>query len=62
MEGSGPTLLLIHGYRFNSWDWAQLWDRLTDRFTVIAPDMLGMGFSARHEFGQQVREHRWATC
>ena len=44
-EGSGPTLLLIHGYPFNSWDWAPLWDRLTDRFTVIAPDMLGMGFS-----------------
>ncbi len=22
-----------------------MWDRLTERFTVIAPDMLGMGFS-----------------
>ena len=43
--GAGPTLLLIHGYPFNSWDWAPLWDRLTERFTVIAPDMLGMGFS-----------------
>lgn len=43
--GSGPPLLLIHGYPFNSWDWAPLWDRLTERFTVIAPDMLGMGFS-----------------
>ncbi len=43
--GSGPALLLIHGYPFNSWDWAPLWDRLTERFTVIAPDMLGMGFS-----------------
>ena len=52
-EGSGPTLLLIHGYPFNSWDWAPLWDRLTDRFTVIAPDMLGMGFSdkpAKYEY------------
>jgi pimeloyl-ACP methyl ester carboxylesterase len=44
-EGSGPHLLLIHGYPFNTWDWAPLWDRLTERFTVIAPDMLGMGFS-----------------
>lgn len=43
--GAGPTLLLIHGYPFNSWDWAPLWDRLTERFTVVAPDMLGMGFS-----------------
>jgi pimeloyl-ACP methyl ester carboxylesterase len=45
MQGSGPYLLLIHGYPFNSWDWAPLWDRLTERFTVVAPDMLGMGFS-----------------
>jgi pimeloyl-ACP methyl ester carboxylesterase len=45
VQGSGPHLLLIHGYPFNSWDWAPLWDRLTERFTVIAPDMLGMGFS-----------------
>jgi pimeloyl-ACP methyl ester carboxylesterase len=44
-EGHGPRLLLIHGYPFNTWDWAPLWDRLTERFTVIAPDMLGMGFS-----------------
>lgn len=43
--GSGPNLLLIHGYPFNSWDWAPIWERLTERFTVIAPDMLGMGFS-----------------
>jgi pimeloyl-ACP methyl ester carboxylesterase len=44
-EGSGPHLMLIHGYPFNTWDWAPLWDRLTERFTVVAPDMLGMGFS-----------------
>jgi len=45
LEGSGPRLLLIHGYPFNSWDWAAIWPTLTKRFTVIAPDMLGMGFS-----------------
>jgi pimeloyl-ACP methyl ester carboxylesterase len=44
-EGSGPLLLLIHGYPFNTWDWAPIWSTLTERFTVIAPDMLGMGFS-----------------
>ncbi|HEY5840110.1 MAG TPA: alpha/beta hydrolase [Mycobacterium sp.] len=46
-EGSGPNLLLIHGYPFNSWDWALIWPTLTQRFTVIAPDMIGMGFSAK---------------
>jgi pimeloyl-ACP methyl ester carboxylesterase len=47
MGGSGPLLLLIHGYPFNSFDWAAIWPTLTQRFTVIAPDMIGMGFSAK---------------
>lgn len=47
VEGSGPPLLLIHGYPFNSFDWAPIWPTLTQRFTVIAPDMMGMGFSAK---------------
>jgi pimeloyl-ACP methyl ester carboxylesterase len=53
VEGSGPRLLLIHGYPFNSYDWAPIWPALTQRFTVIAPDMLGMGFSdkpVRYEY------------
>ena len=57
-EGSGPTLLLIHGYPFNTWDWAPLWDRLTARFTVVAPDMLGMGFSDKPvAYGYSVYDH-----
>ncbi len=44
-EGTGPNLLLVHGYPFNSYDWSDIWPELTSRFTVIAPDMLGMGFS-----------------
>jgi pimeloyl-ACP methyl ester carboxylesterase len=56
--GSGPTLLLIHGYPFNSWDWAPMWDRLTDRFTVVAPDMLGMGFSDKPiKYEYSVHDH-----
>jgi pimeloyl-ACP methyl ester carboxylesterase len=57
-EGSGPTLLLIHGYPFSTWDWAPLWDRLTARFTVVAPDMLGMGFSDKPvAYGYSVHDH-----
>jgi len=57
-EGSGPTLLLIHGYPFNTWDWAPLWDRLTARFTVVAPHMLGMGFSDKPvAYGYSVHDH-----
>ncbi|OBH04191.1 MULTISPECIES: alpha/beta fold hydrolase [unclassified Mycobacterium] len=47
VEGSGPPLLLIHGYPFNTFDWAAIWPTLTQRFTVVAPDMMGMGFSAK---------------
>ncbi len=43
--GSGPYLLAIHGYPFNSWDWSLIWPAITQRFTVVAPDMIGMGFS-----------------
>lgn len=46
-EGSGPTLLLVHGYPTSSWDWVKVWPALTKRFDVVAADMLGFGFSAK---------------
>jgi pimeloyl-ACP methyl ester carboxylesterase len=48
-----PVLLLIHGFPTASWDWHALWPVLASRFRVIAPDLLGFGFSAkppRHAF------------
>lgn len=46
-EGEGETLLLIHGFPTASWDWWRVWPELTQRYRVIAPDMLGFGFSAK---------------
>jgi len=46
-EGSGPCLVLVHGYPFSSFDWTRIWQALSERFRLIAPDMLGMGFSAK---------------
>lgn len=46
-EGSGPVLLCIHGFPTASWDWHKLWPELTARFRVVAPDMIGFGFSAK---------------
>ncbi len=46
-EGQGDVLVLIHGYPTASWDWHLLWPELTRRYRVIAPDMLGFGFSAK---------------
>lgn len=45
--GSGDSLLCIHGFPTASWDWHRLWPDLTRRFDVIAPDLLGFGFSAK---------------
>ena len=46
-QGTGPVLLLLHGFPTASWDWVKLWEPLAARFTVIAPDMIGYGFSAK---------------
>ncbi|WP_327439695.1 alpha/beta hydrolase [Pseudomonas donghuensis] len=45
--GQGEPLLLIHGFPTASWDWHYLWVPLTQRFRVIACDMLGFGDSAK---------------
>lgn len=40
-----PVLLLIHGFPSASWDWDALWPALTQRWRVLAPDLIGFGFS-----------------
>ena len=40
-----PALLLIHGFPTASWDWEALWPHLTRRWRVMAPDLIGFGFS-----------------
>lgn len=46
-EGQGEALVCIHGYPTASWDWVKLWPQLTQHFEVVAPDMIGFGFSAK---------------
>ena len=45
VAGSGPALLLIHGVGDNSTTWEAVHTKLAQRFTVIAPDLLGHGES-----------------
>lgn len=45
IAGSGPTILLIHGIGDNSTTWSTVQAKLAQRFTVIAPDLLGHGKS-----------------
>ena len=43
--GSGPPLLLLHGYPQSHRMWSQVADELADTWTVVAPDLRGYGDS-----------------
>lgn len=42
-----PTVLLIHGMAGNSQTWREVMPKLAENFTVLAPDLLGHGESAK---------------
>jgi len=46
IAGSGPHVILLHGYTQTSRMWRPLIPKLADKFTVIAPDLPGIGDSA----------------
>src|SRR5262245_8848951 len=43
--GSGPTVILLHGYTQSSRMWRPLIPKLVGKFSVIAPDLPGIGDS-----------------
>ncbi|OBK98078.1 hypothetical protein A5645_04230 [Mycobacterium asiaticum] len=45
IAGSGPVIVLLHGVGDSSTTWEPVHAKLAQRFTVIAPDMLGHGES-----------------
>ncbi len=45
--GSGPVLLLIHGVTGNMHTWDAVLPELAEHFTVVTPDLLGHGLSAK---------------
>ena len=46
IAGDGPPVVLIHGMVNSSRHWEQVALRLAERYTVVAPDLLGHGDSA----------------
>ncbi len=44
--GHGPTVILLHGYAETSRMWKPIMPLLAEKFTVIAPDLPGIGDSA----------------
>ena len=47
IAGEGPVILLIHGITSTSDAWLAAMARLAERYTVVAPDLLGHGRSAK---------------
>src|SRR4051795_7957708 len=45
--GSGPLIVLVHGIAGSSSTWVQAMALLAEDYTVLAPDMLGHGESAK---------------
>ena len=45
--GSGPVIVLVHGITSTSATWERVMPYLAERFTVVAPDLLGHGQSAK---------------
>ena len=55
--GTGPVLLLIHGMAGSSLTWRHVAPALSQRFTVVAPDLLGHGASAKPRTEYSVSAH-----
>ncbi len=53
--GSGPPLVLLHGWPQTWYEWRHVMPALAERFTVIAPDLRGLGDSSRPLTGYDKR-------
>ncbi|SFL54220.1 alpha/beta fold hydrolase [Methylorubrum salsuginis] len=53
--GSGPPVVLLHGWPQTWYAWRDTMERLSDRFTLIAPDLRGIGLSERTASGYEKR-------
>ena len=45
--GSGPVIVLVHGITSTSATWTKVMPYLASRYTVVAPDLIGHGDSAK---------------
>lgn len=50
--GSGPPLLLLHGYPQTHVEWHKIGPRLAERFTVVLTDLRGYGDSSKPAEGE----------
>jgi pimeloyl-ACP methyl ester carboxylesterase len=57
----GPALILLHGYTQTSRKWRPLIDKLKDKFTIIAPDLPGIGDSDIPKDGSDMKTGPFAS-
>jgi len=53
--GSGPPVVLLHGWPQTWYEWRHVIPALAERHTVIAPDLRGLGDTSRPETGYDKR-------
>jgi pimeloyl-ACP methyl ester carboxylesterase len=53
--GSGDPIVLLHGWPQTWFEWRRIIPALASRYTVIAPDMRGLGDSSRPVTGYDKR-------
>jgi len=56
-EGNGPVVLFLHGNPTSSYLWRNVIPYVTDGYRAIAPDLIGMGDSAKPDIGYTFAEH-----
>jgi pimeloyl-ACP methyl ester carboxylesterase len=57
VAGKGPLLLLVHGMAGSSVTWRHVMPALSERFTVLAPDLLGQGQSDKPRGDYSIGAH-----
>jgi pimeloyl-ACP methyl ester carboxylesterase len=57
MAGDGDPVVLLHGLAGSSTNWRHIMPALAERFTVVAPDLLGFGESAKPRGDYSIGAH-----
>jgi pimeloyl-ACP methyl ester carboxylesterase len=57
--GTGPAVVLLHGFPESSSLWRNIWDELESHFTLVIPDMPGSGKSP---LDKETSMDDFATC
>lgn len=51
IQGKGPLVIFLHGWPQTSYEWRHVMPALADNYTVVAPDLRGLGETERTKAG-----------